>query len=672
MHEKGMHPGATWRKVDFQIHTPRDPQWSGSPHLPGGTAETEQARMEWAKAFVEKCLELRLSGIAITDHHDFCFVPYVQKALSEIDGPDRPWLFPGVEVTCQDAVQCLVLFDADTAADLWNRMFGGHLQNIDVPDPNAATNPQAEECGKAVADFISGIASDTILKNAAIVLPHASNDGAHKSMLRQGFSARFKTLPFDGVYTDKSFQSLDGGTKRKIYGEVLEWGSRRRGIVPTGDNRTADFRRLGAHTCWVRLGEPTAEAIRQAVLADVARFSYEVPTLPAQRIVCLKVHSALTGDNFRVHFNDGFTALIGGRGSGKSALLEYLRFALGRSAVDTATEGESGRDREESLLSTTLANGSVSVVLERDGVVETWSRHWKSREHIQVIVGEEVVDELTPEMAQRRFRARAFYQKQLSTLVSDRKSAADQITGIAAAEFVDQRRLLERDVAAAQRGVLAGFQRVVEFWVAEAEHRQHKATIADLQRRLASIKNKLAEEGLSAEHTSILEAAPSYKAASTLMEEISEKLSDDIVSIDELLLNMQSLNVAQWEDLAAFPEVGAMIESIRATKRKVVLGMRAAQSSLEELEMKQEELARTFSTRKSAFDEKHKEASAQQDSLRSLVEEQSRLVDELQSAIAAERKSAVRYEKLNEAPAELKVARDNLSESVDKLSAVLE
>ena len=42
-HAKGMHPGAVWKKCDFQVHTPRDTQWEGTP-FPGGTPELEQAR----------------------------------------------------------------------------------------------------------------------------------------------------------------------------------------------------------------------------------------------------------------------------------------------------------------------------------------------------------------------------------------------------------------------------------------------------------------------------------------------------------------------------------------------------------------------------------------------------------------------------------------------------
>lgn len=321
MYEIGKHPGAVWRKCDLQVHTPRDPQWSGSANLAGGTPELEAARDAWADGFVAQCLSNGIGAIAITDHHDLCFIEYVARAIERVpNGGDALWLFPGMEVTCRDAVQCLVIFDRGCPDATLRRLFG-HLPNIPDPERNAATNPQASQSGKDVEAFLAGVQDDGEMQPRSIVLPHASNDGAHKSMLRQGFAPRFSTVPFDGIYTDKAFERLDDSAKRKIYGEVKEWGARRRGIIPTGDNRSANFQRLGAHECWIRLGEPTAEAIRQAVLADEARITYSRPALPSHRILELRVSSSLTGADFAVTFNDGFTALIGGRGAGKSGLL---------------------------------------------------------------------------------------------------------------------------------------------------------------------------------------------------------------------------------------------------------------------------------------------------------------------------------------------------------------
>jgi chromosome segregation protein len=216
-------------------------------------------------------------------------------------------------------------------------------------------------------------------------------------------------------------------------------------------------------------------------------------------------------------FNDGFTALIGGRGAGKSAILEYLRFGLGRSAGDVEADTEDGsshddgRSREEELITETLQDGgSVVVVLERDGVIETWSRAGSQRDTINVTLPDGNVEELTISAAQQRFRGRAFYQKQLSTLVLDRRRAAEQITGIAAAESVDRRRLIDQEIAGAKREVEAAFQQLIEFWVAQAEHEQSVNGVADLNRRLAAIRKRLEESGLTPESQRLLDAAPVY------------------------------------------------------------------------------------------------------------------------------------------------------------------
>ena len=89
----GKHPGAVWKYVDLQVHTPRDPDWVGNPHLPGGTEEQEQARREWAENFLATATLFGLNVIAITDHHDVTMVPYLQE-VAATEGyevlPDAP------------------------------------------------------------------------------------------------------------------------------------------------------------------------------------------------------------------------------------------------------------------------------------------------------------------------------------------------------------------------------------------------------------------------------------------------------------------------------------------------------------------------------------------------------------------------------------------------------
>jgi chromosome segregation protein len=672
VYAKGLHPGAIWKKCDFQVHTPRDPQWGGSDHLPGGSESDESAREAWADQLVAHCIGSGLQAIAITDHHDFCFVEYVRRAIARLSDPSTgPWLFPGIEVTCDDAVQCLILFDADTTSDRWNRLFGGHLLNIAAPDPVAPTNPQAVICGKRIDQILSGVAADNWLNGCSIVLPHASNDGAHKSMMRVGFHTRFKQGQFDGVYTDRAFGSLDEITKKKIYGQIPDWGSRRRGIIPTGDNRQQSFERLGVDTCWIRLGEPTSEAIRQAVLADEARIIYENPSLPNQRILMLRVDSTLTGSDFQLSFNDGFTALIGGRGSGKSAILEYLRFGLGRSASDMGTDADNSRKREQALIVDTLGNGSVMVTLERDGVLETWTRSGVERDVIEVTLPDGNSERLTILACQQRFRARAFYQKQLSTLVSERRRAGEQITGIAAAESVDRRHLIDQEIATAKREVQVAFQQVFEFWVAQTASNQSKTTVADLNRRVDAVRRRLEESGLSPENQKILDAAPLYSLVEALTSEAETSIAADIEALGSVVATIPSTDSSRWVGATNLEEVANFLTELETAKNKVSSAIAQAIAALEVLQSGRETLATAFDARHTTFNIQHQVAVEQQANLKSLIDESTKLQAELQTAEAAERRNVTKLKSLERAPDELRDSRTKLGGRLLERDSVL-
>lgn len=676
-HDIGMHPGATWRKSDFQIHSPRDPGWSGSPHLPGDDEAGEQARDAWAYAFVNHCFREQLHLIAITDHHDFCMIPYVRRAIERHpNARSTVWLFPGVEVTCQDAVQCLVLFDVDADIGLCRRLFGGHLQNIDEPSNSSSTGPQAIECGKGIEKFLEGLMTETTLSRKTIVLPHASKDGAHKSMLRDGFAPRFAKLPFDGVYTGKAYGQLKGPTLNKIHGKILEWGKRRRGIITTGDNRHHDNRNLGINACWIRMGEPTAEGIRQSVLADRARITYEQPLLPSHRILELLVRSSLTGDRFKLIINDGFNAIIGGRGSGKSSILEYLRFGLGRSSVDIRGEDEEFRARDRALIAETLSTGSVEVVIERDGLVETWRRDGASSQSIRITDADGAEIKLSPIEAQQRFRARGFYQKELSSLFTDQAETAEQITGIAAAEEVDQRRELERKINAQKRAVAAAYQRVEELWRARYDLSVQKSKLDDLVRRIESLKQRLNEMGMSDEHQATLAKAPTYLSLESLYEESFEQTATDLTLLNQLERRLRSVEIKQWSSVETdqspeFDPIRATLRDIENAAQTVRSGIAIARAAISELELQQKEHFAEFLPYLQKFQGDQQDALLTLATYKSLAAELDTLNKDRQAAEGAYRRASailIEYEGAEDA---LVAKRKLLVESVEQLQALL-
>lgn len=662
--KKGRHPGATWRKTDLQVHTPRDAGWSGSPSLAGGTPEFESARKAWARDFVAECLKRELGAISITDHHDVVMYPYVEEAINgSPDAKENLWLFPGMEVTCEDSVQCLILFDQGTPQQTIQRLFG-MMPKVVEPPTDTAKAPQADVCGKDIRDFLGATFADAVLKGRSIVLPHASKAG-HKDILRRGFHSRFAELEVDGVYNEKKFDDLDKPTLQRIYGESKEWGDRRRGIVTTGDNRHANYERLGAHACWIRLGEPTAEAIRQAVLADEARITYQQPSIPSQRVLALRTSSTLVGNDFHLVLNDGFNALIGGRGSGKSAVLEYLRFGLGRSTLDTDEDATS--DRERDLIKSTLAGGFVEVDLERDGVKETWRRSLDRQSIISISSEAGGKIELPISSVHERFRARAFSQKQLSTMVRRLETADEQITGIAAAESVDLRRQSEQRIRVAEQQIRSAAQKVFQGWMAEAARDRAVAIANDLRQRVDAIRKRLEAGGLTPDQKLILDQHPMYARAESHFSNALRSIREKYRSTEQ----SGEVIAGGWSDAIEVKPVSAAKEAIAKANLAIQRAKDELKSALDNAQASVEAEYESFKVLHEEFKQKYDEASAAQEHLGSLLADYTRLSAELEKAEVAQRDAEAELEKFSQAIPELAKARDALGNELTTMRQVL-
>jgi hypothetical protein len=241
------------------------------------------------------------------------------------------------------------------------------------------------------------------------------------------------------------------------------------------------------------------------------------------------------------------------------------------------------------------------VTLERDGVKETWSRKGAQRETITVTLPDGTTEGLTVSAAQQRFRARAFYQKQLSTLVSDRRKAAEQITGIAAAESVDRRHLIDQEIASARREVQAAFQQMVEFWVAQAQHNQSLAAVADLNRRIDAVKNKLEESGLTQENQKLLDAAPVFNLVAALSVEAKTSIATDIETLRKSLTGLPSIDPSRWTTATDFEEVAAFLAAVGSAKAAMADTMSQAVATLNTLVQAQDVLAASFKVRQDSF-----------------------------------------------------------------------
>ena len=415
-----MDKGAHFYRCDFQVHTPRDRNWSGTHYV------SEKDRADYAARFIEACRAKQLDAVAITDHHDLTFVEYIREAArSETDLAGQPLpehekivVFPGIELTLSVPCQAILIFDADVPSDLFSLIL-----NALAITPSPATEPMTREVVRldevtTLEKLREDLNRHTYLKNHYIILPNVS-DGGGDTLLRKGGMAKYKSMPCVGGYLDGGIERIGYGVKDIIEGKSKEWGNKRIAVFQTSDSRTESHEKLGSACTWIKWAVPTAEALRQACLAQESRVCQVSPTIPSVAINSLSISNSKFLGPFDLEFNQQYNAIIGGRGTGKSTILEYLRWAL----CDQPPSIADGEDvpnylsRRQRLIDETLKpiGATVEVKFEVNGV-----QHMVRRESLngstQLKIARDDLTECTEDEVRSLLPIQAYSQKQLSNV----------------------------------------------------------------------------------------------------------------------------------------------------------------------------------------------------------------------------------------------------------------
>lgn len=419
-----MDKGAHFYKTDLQIHTPRDSNWTGCKPV------TPEDRLAFARRFVAKCRESEIQAVGITDHHDVCFIKYFQVAAQEEDGPSRipswdailiqpekqnPIIFPGIEVTLSVPCQCIILLDADSDPTIHSELLEAigigniHSDDCENGPPVNPINLTLSGLDKKISTYANGR-----LRGKYIILPHVG-DGGHKTILRDGFNCHFAQMPCVGGYIEQDWS--DHQKKHLFDGTDVNYGFKTLGIFQTTDSRREDLTELGKRNTWVKFASPTAEALRQACLARGSRISQTQPKVPDIFIQKIEVSNSKFLGPINLDFNPQYNALIGGRGTGKTSVLEYIRYGMQDQPVsDSLGASDDIAQKRESIIETvTGCGGTIKVHWLKNNV-----RHMvclntgDNKLRLSIDGGES--EEIIPEELRKMLPIQAYSQKQLSVV----------------------------------------------------------------------------------------------------------------------------------------------------------------------------------------------------------------------------------------------------------------
>lgn len=527
-----MDKGAHFQCCDFQVHTPRDRQWQGD------CPSTNEERKSYASEFIAACHDKGLTAVAITDHHDMAFIPYIrQAAQTEVDTDGNPLppdqqitVFPGMELTLGIPCQALLIFDANFPDDMFTLAVTALAIN-----PADSLDVQCKEIQRL--EIIRGldILYETLnkyeyLKGRYIVLPNVS-EGGKSTLLRAGYAGHYKNMPCVGGYLDGPVTQLGAGNTTILQGRNNEYGRKALGLFQTSDNRSRDFRDLGVVKTWVKWAEPTAEALRQACLARESRISQTAPLTPNISVLSLSVSNSSFLGPISLEFNNQYNAIIGGRGTGKSTILEYLRWAL----CDESSYSADYEDlpdyhaKRSNLVKQTLTqlNANVQVNFIINGVPHSVRRDSKS-DMLTLKIGNGNYELCTESDIKNLLPIQAYSQKQLSNV----GVRLDELTRFVQAPIKQQLEDLNQRITKTALEIRKAYTRLQEKRALKKTLNNDETEKRSLSERVSSIKKQLT--GISEEDRLILSQYDDYLEEDRIAQSYSQQIADLTESLNAL------------------------------------------------------------------------------------------------------------------------------------------
>lgn len=502
-----------------------------------------------ARAIVDKAVEIGISVLAITDHNDVASVPAFRAAAEE----RGVHVFPGFELSSSEGVHVLCIYPHQTILDQLGRFLG----ELGIRTPGSSS----ELSSLGFVDMLSKVRD----QGGVTVAAHVTNEKGLFTALKG--QARVRAWQCEDLLVIQ------------VPGPVEDLPQDVRAIV---ENQNPDYRR--AHpaedrlaiavlnsrdvarpedldersaSCWIKMSEVSVEGLRQAFLDPGSRIRLN----PKEGKLEPEEHAELLAlswqggflDGATVHFNPNLNVLVGGRGTGKSTIVESIRAVLGLEPI-----GDEARKAHEGIVRHVLRSGtkiSLRVRAHRPAVLEyTIERTLPNPSLIKDERGE--VSNLSP--VDVLARVEIFGQHEISELTKSREKLTRLLDRFVERDDAVPRRKTElrRELEKSRRGLLDTRKEL-------AQIDERLAALPGLEETLerfrqAGLEERLKEQSLLVREERILASIPERLAT---FRECLENL-DREVPIDRVFLSAKAL-----EELPGKEILGRLNEVFEALDR---------------------------------------------------------------------------------------------------------
>ncbi len=337
-------PGLEYRKIDLHIHTPVSKCFDDKSVKPDD--------------IIKKALDEKLDAIAITDHNTGEWVDKIKKASK-----NKLIIFPGIEISVlggKNGVHVIGIFDKSKTTK--------HIENL-LGDLKIKADKYGKE--DAYTDKTPNQVIDIISEHGGMaIIAHANS--------AQGVMGGIKGNPRTEIIKNKNliaaeatdFDKIDKIKMKRRIVDLLDGKHpeyRKLAVYQASDNpsRTKEGKHslegIGSRFTYFKLDEISFEGLRQCFCDPDVRIrqkdELEIKKFP--KITFMKASQGFL-ENQKIYFNEGLNSIVGGKGVGKSLVVEFLRFAINQFSKDNSIL----KDHENKLEKRLGPFGKITVEFE--------------------------------------------------------------------------------------------------------------------------------------------------------------------------------------------------------------------------------------------------------------------------------------------------------------------
>ncbi len=300
---------------------------------------------EYNDAVVAACREHEVEVIAVTDH----FRILGSEGLTVAARAAGIAVFPGFEAVSKEGVHFLCLFDPRRPHREIERIIGECGILDDRPD---------SPVGKLDAEELLAKAKEW---DAVLVAAHATSQ--HGGLLRrlsgQSRARVWRSPDLQAIAIPGPVDDLPQDLRAIVRCEAGYARGQPVAVVNARDVCAPED--LAGPGAWslIKMTEATIDGLRQAVLDPSSRVRLASDPVPDDHteFVAMAWRGGFL-DGVTVHFSENLNVLVGGRGAGKSTVVESLRYALGLEPL-----GDEARRLHDGIVRNVLQSGTKVSLL---------------------------------------------------------------------------------------------------------------------------------------------------------------------------------------------------------------------------------------------------------------------------------------------------------------------